>query len=106
MPLPIEIVGLGRTDLTLVWDEGHEAVFDARALRLRCGCAFCVDEQTGKPLLDPKSVPPQVSVKSIQLVGNYGIQIGFSDEHDTGIYRFKELFDRCPCSHCEARRML
>lgn len=106
MPLPIEIVGLGREEVTLVWDEGHEARFDARALRLRCGCAYCIDEMTGRPLLDPATVPEKIHVKTLELVGNYGVQIGFSDGHDTGIYRFNDLYRECPCDHCKARRMV
>lgn len=104
MPIPIEIVGLMRPEVRVVWDEDHEAVFAARELRLRCGCARCVEEMTGRPLLDPASVPAEVLVLSISLVGNYGLQIGFSDGHDTGIYRFADLWDACPCAACAARR--
>jgi DUF971 family protein len=104
MPLPIEIIGLRRPEVTVVWDEGHEAVFSARDLRLRCGCAHCVDENTGRPLLDPARVPADVIVNGIELVGTYGMRIDFSDGHGTGIFRFQDLFSDCPCSHCTARR--
>jgi DUF971 family protein len=104
MPLPIEIVGLKRPDVKVVWDEGHEATWSARDLRLRCGCAHCVDEMTGQPILKPETVPQDLTVDGIELVGTYGMRIDFSDKHGTGIFRFQDLYDECPCDHCVARR--
>ena len=94
MPLPIEIVGLKQPELRLVWDEGQETVWSVRDLRLRCRCAHCVDEGTGRPLLDPDRVPPVVTVDAMELVGSYGLRIQFSDGHGTGIFRFADLVDR------------
>jgi ATP-binding protein involved in chromosome partitioning len=91
MPLPIEIVGLGKDQVTIVWDEGRESRFGARELRLRCRCAACVDEMSGAPTLDPATVPSDVKVAGMELVGNYGVQIRFTDGHSTGIYRFADL---------------
>jgi DUF971 family protein len=104
MPLPIEIVGLGQDSVRVVWDEDHEGTYPAHDLRLRCRCAHCVHELTGAPLLDPKSVPADVRVITMALVGNYGVQIQFSDGHATGIYRFEDLYVRCPCAACSRRR--
>ncbi len=47
--------------------------------------------KTGERLLDPKSIPEDLSVTEMHLVGNYGVGIHFSDGHTTGIYRFREL---------------
>jgi ATP-binding protein involved in chromosome partitioning len=91
MPLPVELVGIGRPELRVVWDEGDESVHPAHALRLACRCAHCVDEVTGKPLLDPGRVPADVTIASMELQGNYGVRIAFSDGHETGIYRFASL---------------
>jgi ATP-binding protein involved in chromosome partitioning len=91
MPLPIELVGLGRDQLTIVWDEGDEQTFAALALRLSCACARCIEEMTGRPLLDPTTVPRDIVIRSMSLAGNYGVYISFSDGHDTGIYRFGDL---------------
>jgi len=33
-------------------------------------------------------------------VGNYAIQIQFSDAHATGIYSFDCLRELCPCEEC------
>jgi ATP-binding protein involved in chromosome partitioning len=93
MPMPLEIVGLGKPEVRFVWDEGEEDTWGARELRIRCTCAHCVSESTGKRLLDPASVPADLTVKDMHLVGNYGVGIEFSDGHGTGIYRFRELYD-------------
>lgn len=87
--------------LRIEWDgDGHEALYPARALRLACGCAICVDEMTGRPLLDPAAVPADVRPVSLALVGAYGLRIQWSDGHGTGIYTFERLRDDCPCARC------
>ena len=70
----------------LVWNH-----FDVRDLRLACRCAQCVEEMSGRPLLDPKSVRPDVTPRTITSVGNYAIQVNWSDGHSTGIYSFESL---------------
>jgi len=89
--MPLEIVGLGRPEVRFVWDEGPEDVWSARDLRIRCTCAYCQSETTGERLLDPATVPEDLTVQNMSLVGNYGVAIEFSDGHSTGIYRFREL---------------
>jgi len=96
MPAPIEIVGLGKREVHIVWDEGDDDWWSARDLRLRCTCAHCVHEVSGDKLLDPATVPDEVSVARMDLVGNYGLSIAFSDGHSTGIYRFDDLYRNRP----------
>lgn len=91
--MPLEIVGLGKAEVRFVWDEGDEQVFGARDLRLRCICAMCRSETTGERILDESKVPQQITVTSMALTGNYGVNIHFSDGHTTGIYRFRDLRD-------------
>lgn len=100
MPLPIEIIGLGRDEVRVVWDEDHESTYAARDLRLRCRCASCIEEMTGRPLLDPQTVAPEIRVTHMELVGRYGVAIRFTDGHGTGIYRFDDLLKRCSCPVC------
>jgi ATP-binding protein involved in chromosome partitioning len=104
MPIPDEIVGLLRSKITLKWPDGHETVYSARDLRLACRCAGCVEETSGRPLLDPKQVPDNVRAKGIELVGQYAMSIEWSDGHSTGIYNFRDLRARCPCPTCTAAR--
>ncbi len=91
MPLPLEIVGLGKPEVRIVWDEGDEDVWTARELRLACVCAMCQSEATGERLLDPATVPDDLTVTHMAFVGNYGLGVHFSDGHSTGIYRLARL---------------
>jgi DUF971 family protein len=83
------------------WDsEGHRWLYPARELRLACPCAACVDELTGRDLLDAASVPQDVRPVSLGLVGAYGLRIRWTDGHDTGIYTFDKLRAACGCERC------
>jgi ATP-binding protein involved in chromosome partitioning len=104
MPMPNEIVGLLRSKITLKWSDGHETVYRARDLRLACRCAACIEETSGRPLLDPATVADTVRAKRIDLVGQYAIGIEWSDGHTTGIYNFRDLRANCPCEPCIAER--
>ena len=44
-----------------------------------------------RPLLDAKSVRPDVSPITVKSVGNYAITVDWNDGHSTGIYAFKNL---------------
>ena len=89
--MPVEIVGLGKDSVRIVWDDDSEVTWPARALRLRCVCASCRSEITGERILDDAAVPAEIVVTHMDLVGNYGLNVHFSDGHTTGIYRFRDL---------------
>jgi len=87
-------VGYRRRDartLSVLWEDGNRNDFDVRDLRLACRCAVCVEEMSGRPLLDPKNVRADVSPRTITSVGNYAITINWNDGHSTGIYSFETL---------------
>ena len=87
--------------ILIEWDAlGHQGLFGARPLRLGCPCAGCVEEMTGRPLLDPDSVPSDVRPVQVSMVGTYGLRVSWSDGHGTGIYTFARLLAECPCSRC------
>ena len=90
--MPLEIVGLGMQTVRFVWDEGIEDEWLVRDLRVQCKCASCRSETTGERLLDPATVPEDISVTHMELVGNYGVAIRFSDGHTTGIFQFTGLY--------------
>jgi ATP-binding protein involved in chromosome partitioning len=79
------------TGLMLRWADGAEQRLADRDLRLACACAKCRDEMSGKPLLDPASVPLDIALTRVWSVGNYALGLAFSDGHDTGIYTFTAL---------------
>jgi len=60
-------------------------------LRCACPCALCVDEHSGDRLLDPKTVPGDIQIESLQSVGRYAVGILWSDGHRTGIYPYDLL---------------
>src|SRR5262249_31480128 len=101
VPMPDEIVGLLRSKITIKWPDGHETVYAARDLRLACRCAVCIEETSGRPLLDPRSVSENARATQIELVGQYAISIAWTDAHTTGIYNFRDLRANCPC--CRGR---
>lgn len=91
MPMPLEIIGLGQRQVRFVWDDDTENTWGTRELRLRCTCALCQSESTGERLLDPASVPEDLTIADMHLVGNYGVGVHFSDGHSTGIFRFRDM---------------
>ena len=87
-------IGFRRRDartLSVLWEDGRRNDFDVRDLRLACRCAHCVEEMSGQPLLDPRSVRPDIAPRSIKSVGVYAIAIHWNDGHSTGIYSFDYL---------------
>jgi ATP-binding protein involved in chromosome partitioning len=92
----------GESEIVVTWADDHVATFPARELRLACQCAACQEEMTGRPLLDPATVPQDVRAERIALVGSYAIKIGWSDGHDTGIYTYEWLWVHCPCERCRS----
>lgn len=106
MSIPVPYALTRRDDGILIeWDPaGHKALYPARALRLACPCAACVDEMSGRLLLDPGGVPEDVRPVSLALVGAYGLRVQWSDGHGTGIYTFQRLRASCPCDACGTPR--
>jgi DUF971 family protein len=78
-------------ELAIVWADGRETYVSGFDLRCACTCAQCVEEMTGRALLDPAAVPRDVRPLEVHPVGRYGFGIRFSDGHDTGIYAFSRL---------------
>jgi ATP-binding protein involved in chromosome partitioning len=105
MPLPIPHAIERRADGILIeWTAEHQALYPARALRLACPCAACMDEMSGRAILNPDSVPTDIRPVSLALVGAYGLGVQWSDGHGTGIYTFQRLLADCPCADCRAGR--
>ncbi len=90
--------------IVILWDDGHRGVYPHRYLRLRCQCANCVDEMSGRPRLDPDQVAQDVRAVDHMQVGNYALQFLWSDTHYTGIYTYRFLRSVCTCMTCSADR--
>lgn len=87
-PKSIEITEEG---LAVQWDDAHRSVYPFKPLREQCKCANCIDEWTGRRILDPDSVSPDIEVLDFIEIGRYAVQLLWSDAHETGIYSFALL---------------
>lgn len=101
---PLEIRRVDDREIHIAWADGHKTVFSNTWLRENCPCAGCVHELTGKRLLDPDTVRPDIKAVEVSLVGRYAIQIRWSDGHSTGIFPFRKLREWCACEACETAR--
>ena len=84
-------------EIGIVWEDGHESYYPGHHLRCACACAECVDEMSGRKLLQDDKVADDVRALELHPVGNYAISVRWSDGHDTGIYAFERLRRLCPC---------
>ena len=92
----------------IVWSDAHASHYDFPYLRDQCPCATCNDERDRKEQEKAKGIQsnilpmykPRVKANKASAVGNYAIQIDFSDSHATGIYSFGFLRSICPCEAC------
>lgn len=66
---------------------------DVRDLRLACRCAPCVEDMSGRKLLDPQTVRADVSPHPFTSIGLHAIQFDWNDGHNSGIYAFNDLRD-------------
>lgn len=98
----------------VVWADQHGSHYDFAYLREQCPCAMCDDERQKKhevkaPTDSGKSpgfgaplpmFKPRPTARAAKAVGNYALQIDFSDGHSTGIYSYDYLRTICPCEEC------
>ena len=91
-PLEPSSYGLNdKGDLEISWSDGVAGRFTAYDLRVNCPCAACIDEDSGRRVLDVKKVPLDIKINRHDKVGRYALVFEFSDHHDTGIYRYDRL---------------
>ena len=88
--------------IAVEWGDGHTSHYDAKYLRVNCGCAECVEEWSKRRVLDPATVPADIRAEDYLMVGRYAVQFLWSDGHYTGIYPFDLLRRLCTCDECKA----
>ncbi len=90
-PPPESIDVTERGELRIVWPGGPEVLLPPAQLRDQCPCAACIEEGTGRKILDPATIPADIRPLEIRPVGNYAVQIQWSDGHGSGIYTWATL---------------
>jgi prepilin-type processing-associated H-X9-DG protein len=112
-PASVKIHVSSGAGVDVAWADGHTSHFDFTYLREHCPCATCNDERAKKETLADASAAfrsspalpmfkPKPRAQSAQAVGQYAIQIFFSDGHSTGIYSYDLLRSICPCAECSS----
>jgi prepilin-type processing-associated H-X9-DG protein len=110
-PTSVKIHVSNGAGVDVVWADGHASHYEFAYLREECPCATCNDAREKKASLGElasalKSSPalpmfkPKARAQSATQVGNYAIQISFTDGHSTGIYSYDHLRNICPCAEC------
>jgi DUF971 family protein len=110
-PTSVKIHVSSSAGVDINWADGHASHYEFPYLREECPCATCNDAREKKASLGElasslKSSPalpmfkPKPRAQAATQVGNYAIQISFSDGHSTGIYSYDHLRNICPCAEC------
>jgi DUF971 family protein len=101
-PTPIRLDLKRDKQLEIDWSDGTKSIYSLSLLRSMCPCASCREhrdkEQQRKTLLPilPGNYSGGIRVINASLVGNYALQIEWSDQHDTGIYSWQYLREISP----------
>jgi DUF971 family protein len=80
--------------LTIQWSDGETSELPIRDLRRACPCASCKElrqQQAKTRLVVMKATDGPVAVADAKLVGNYAINLTWTDGHASGIYSFEYL---------------
>lgn len=92
---PVDLrIKLSEQRLDVLWKDGAESRYSMAYLRRHCPCATCKTErEKEQPLLPILKTDPTGDIRVIDagLVGNYAVQLVWSDGHKTGIYDFRYL---------------
>jgi len=110
-PTSVKVHVSTNSGVDITWADGHSSHFDFPYLRDQCPCATCNDERDKRSSLAEASpafrsspalpmFKPKPRATAATQVGNYAIQISFSDGHSTGIYSYDLLRSICPCAEC------
>ena len=96
MAEPVQIIEESDSLVSIKWDDGAETSYSAANLRRNCPCAACIDEWTGRTILDSTKVPDDLAFRHISIVGRYALNFHFTDGHDSGIFSFAYLHNLVP----------
>lgn len=81
--------------LELCWETGTTFRLPFKYVRGECPCASCIEEWTGRRILNLDTIPDTIVPTEIRPVGNYALKITWSDGHNTGLYTWDHLRTLC-----------
>jgi DUF971 family protein len=91
MSEPVELrAPEGARRMEIDWDDGTTTAYRHEILRGFCPCAHCQGHH-GPVRWVEGAEEQDLSLASIEQVGNYALQLGWGDGHATGIYTFRFL---------------
>ena len=109
-------VDRGAGELRITWGDGEQSRYPFPWLRTNCPCATCREERRKAAMnqaandfgeLTLMSGPlPSAEIAGAKLVGNYALQLEWTDGHATGIYGFTALRAAMPDENGELPPLL
>jgi DUF971 family protein len=103
---PTEIQRNDQGVMRVLWNDGHESRYSYPDLRKACPCATCREQraqwQQNPFQIVTNATTSEVEPTRLSPVGNYALNIEWSDGHRTGIYPWDMLRALCPCPQCTA----
>jgi len=79
------------TEFSIEWSDGTVMDYRLSDLQKKCPCAACVDENSGKRLVNENSIKEDVRAIRILSVGRYALRVQFTSGCSNGIFDFKLL---------------
>jgi DUF971 family protein len=109
-PADVKVHVSSGTGVDITWADGHHSHYDFAYLREQCPCANCDDQRRKQSAAEASGAgknvlplfKPKAGARGAQAVGNYALQIEFTDGHSTGIFSYDHLRTICPCAECAA----
>ncbi|HEY1956641.1 MAG TPA: DUF971 domain-containing protein [Polyangiaceae bacterium] len=80
------------------WADGHKGIYPHAILRGYCPCAGCQGHSGTISFIEHADM--DLEIDELAPVGNYALQITWSDRHDSGIYSYAYLRSLCQCEAC------
>ncbi len=87
----LPVVTAAGAQLRVQWPDGAVALLNNRDVRAACQCASCVEEFSGKQILNPATISAGIESTAIVNLGNYAVSIAWNDGHSSGIFTWERL---------------
>ncbi len=81
--------------LEMTWESGKSYQLPFKYVRGECPCASCIEEWSGRKILNLDTIPAEIQPKEMAFVGNYALKITWNDGHNTGLYTWEHLWNLC-----------